>query len=143
MGAHAAMTRAFNARLQAAGGLTVSDFEVLRRLASAPDGSMRRVDLAGAIGLTPSGITRLLDGLQASGLVCKRLCEADARVTYAAITDRGREEVRRVAEVHLGELRELFATLFRPDELDVLVELLGRLPGATAGEQACAEASSA
>lgn len=131
------MTRAFNARLQGAGGLTVSDFEVLRRLAAAPDGVMRRVDLARAVGLTPSGITRLLDGLQASDLVCKRLCEADARVTYAAITDAGREEVRRVADVHLAELRDLFATLFRPDELDALVELLGRLPGAAAGEEAC------
>src|SRR6476646_2820617 len=72
--AHAAMTRSFNAELQAAHGLTVSDIEVLKVLSDAPDTRMRRVDLADRVRLTPSGITRLLDGLQAAGLVCKEGC---------------------------------------------------------------------
>ena len=66
MGAHSAMTRSFNAHLQSTAGMTVTDFEVLRRLAEEEGGRMRRVDLAPAVGLTPSGITRLLDGLEAA-----------------------------------------------------------------------------
>ena len=67
MGAHSAMTRSFNAHLQTTAGMTVTDFEVLRRLAEEEGGRMRRVDLAPAVGLTPSGITRLLDGLESAG----------------------------------------------------------------------------
>lgn len=137
MGAHAEMTRAFNARLHAASGLTVTDFEVLRRLGAAPDGVMRRVDLAHAVGLTPSGITRLLDGLQRSGLVCKRECASDARVTYAAITADGRRALQDAAEVHLTGLVALFDEHFSEDELATLAELLGRLPGAEEADGSC------
>ena len=129
MGAHAALTRAFNADLQAAHGLTVTDFEALRQLDAAENGEMRRVDLAQAIGLTPSGITRLLDGLEKAGLVCKRLCSSDARVSYAAITDRGRTALLRASEEHLSALTAMFGERFAPDEIAALAQLLARLPG--------------
>ena len=58
MGAHSAMTRSFNAHLQATAGMTVTDFEVLRRLSDEEGGRMRRVDLAPAVGLTPSSSER-------------------------------------------------------------------------------------
>jgi DNA-binding MarR family transcriptional regulator len=128
--AHAALERAFNQELQAAGRITVTDFEVLRRLADAPDGRMRRIDLAHAAGVTPSGITRLLDGLEAAGLVGRHDCTQDHRVTYAVITDSGRGVLRTTAESHLAGLVALFAERFTPHELDQLVTLLGRLPGA-------------
>jgi len=124
------MERAFNQDLQAAGRITVTDFEVLRRLADAPEGRMRRIDLAHAAGVTPSGITRLLEGLEASGLVGRHSCSEDHRVTYAVITDTGRTVLRATAETHLASLVALFAERFTPDEIDRLVELLGRLPGA-------------
>jgi DNA-binding MarR family transcriptional regulator len=131
------MTRAFNADLQASSGITVTDFEVLRRLAAADEGAMRRVDISAAVGLTPSGVTRLLDGLEASGLVVKALCDTDARVTYARITDEGRALLARAAAVHVASLDALFAELFSPAEVTALVELLGRLPGAEDGVESC------
>jgi DNA-binding MarR family transcriptional regulator len=140
MGAHAAMTRAFNADLQAESDITVTDFEVLRRLAVADEGAMRRVDISAAVGLTPSGVTRLLDGLERCGLVTKALCATDARVTYARITDEGRALLARAAAVHLASLEALFSELFAADEVAVLVELLGRLPGAEDGVAACPDA---
>lgn len=141
MGAHAAMTRAFNADLQARGQITVTDFEALRRLAAAEGGRMRRVDLAPAVGLTASGVTRLLDGLEKAGLVCKEHCSNDLRVTYAAITDAGREHLRCAAGAHLERLSAIFAERFTPEEVDRLVELLGRLPGAEEDSSACPGAS--
>jgi DNA-binding MarR family transcriptional regulator len=131
--AHAAMERAFNQELQAAGSITVTDFEVLRRLADAAEGRMRRIDLAHAVGVTPSGITRLLEGLEQSGLVGRHHCTSDHRVTYAVITDTGRDVLRTTAEAHLAGLVALFGERFSAAELDQLVSLLGRLPGAEDG----------
>jgi DNA-binding MarR family transcriptional regulator len=130
MGAHSAMTRSFNAHLQARAGMTVTDFEVLRRLSEEEGGRMRRVDLAPVVGLTPSGITRLLDGLEAGGLVCKEHCASDARVTYATITPAGRTALADAAATHLASLEALFGELFTHEETTALVDLLGRLPGA-------------
>lgn len=136
--AHAAMTRSFNAELQVAHGLTVSDIEVLKVLSDAPDARMRRVDLADRVRLTPSGITRLLDGLQAAGLVAKEHCTADARVTYARLTDAGQATFREAEAGYFAVLGRLFAERYTPEELDRLVEFLGRLPGAGAGlEEMC------
>jgi DNA-binding MarR family transcriptional regulator len=131
--AHANMTRDFNAELQSH-GLTVTDFEALSRLAESPTGSLRRVDLAAALRLTPSGVTRLLDGLQGCGLVCKEACSTDARVSYAHITDKGRERLAGAASTHLEALEGLFGERFSPQELSALCELLGRLPGAGGDE---------
>lgn len=137
MGANAAMTRSFNADLQASSGMTVTDFEALRRLAAAEDGRMRRVDLTVAVGLTASGITRLLDGLEKAGLVRKEHCTSDARVTYAAITDEGRTALRGAADSHLQRLAAIFGERFTPAEVDQLVDLLGRLPGAEEDASSC------
>jgi DNA-binding MarR family transcriptional regulator len=131
--AHAGMTRDFNAELQAH-GLTVTDFEALSRLAESPTGSLRRVDLSAALRLTPSGVTRLLDGLQDAGLVCKESCSTDARVTYAHITDKGRERLATAASTHMEALEGLFGERFSAQELSALCELLGRLPGAGGDE---------
>ncbi|MEQ8834573.1 MAG: MarR family winged helix-turn-helix transcriptional regulator [Miltoncostaeaceae bacterium] len=126
--AHTALTRAFNADLQAGHGITVTDFEVLRHLEGAPDGHLRRVDLAQLVGLTPSGITRLLDGLEAGGLVEKAQCTSDARVTYARLTDDGRTLLHRAAATHLAAIDALFQERFTSQEADRLGELLERLP---------------
>ena len=126
--AHAAATRRFNRELIAEHGLTINDFEVLMHLDSADDGRLRRVDLAERVLLTASGITRLLDGLERCELVRKASCAADARVTYAEITDAGRARLTEARASHLAGVRTLFAERYNDDELIMLVTLLGRLP---------------
>jgi DNA-binding MarR family transcriptional regulator len=133
----AAMTRAFNASLVAEHGLTVNDFEVLRRLSLEAEGRMRRVDLAQVVSLTASGITRLLDGLEQAGLVRKDGCTEDARVTYARITPRGHRTLVAAAESHLVALEAVFTERFSTEELEALGELLGRLPGAADADEQC------
>ena len=127
--ASASMRRALNAGLDG-DGLAVSDFEALLQLSQADGGAMRRVDLAEGLGLTPSGVTRLLDGLERAGLVGKRTCEHDARVTYAVLTDAGREKLAHASCAHVAAIAALFEERYAPAELRTLVELLGRLPGA-------------
>jgi DNA-binding MarR family transcriptional regulator len=126
--AHAAATRRFNRELMASHGLTINDFEVLVHLAHADDGRLRRVDLAERVLLTASGITRLLDGLERSKLVRKASCAADARVSYAEITPRGRELLSDARESHVEGVRALFAERFTAEELQALTGLLERLP---------------
>ena len=106
--AHAAITRELSAQLQREHGLTLNDYEVLLHLSHAEDGRMRRVDLAQQIVLTASGITRLLEGLERSGYVAKETCASDASVSYAKLTDEGREKLRSAAVTHLRGIDELF-----------------------------------
>src|SRR5205085_764198 len=83
---HSAMRRTLSAQLQSEHELTVTDYEALLLLSKAEGGRMRRVDLAEELALTPSGVTRLLDGLEKQELCAKDTCASDARVTYAVIT---------------------------------------------------------
>ncbi|TMM24124.1 MAG: MarR family transcriptional regulator [Actinobacteria bacterium] len=126
--AHAATTREFNADLVADHGLTINDYEVMLRLAHAPDRRLRRVDLAEEVFLTPSGITRLLAGLEHSGWVERVSCASDARVTYAQLTEEGLEKLRAAAKSHVASIRILFSERFSPSELEALRDLLQRLP---------------
>ena len=133
--AHAALTRELNARLIAAHGLTLNDYEVLMRLARAEERSMRRVDLANEVFLSPSGITRMLDRLQEAGLVENASCREDARVKYAALTDDGMTKLREVSPGHLSDVERLLGEGLGDEELATLAELLERLPGD--GEESC------
>ena len=126
---HAAITRALNSELLASHRLTLNDYEVLLVLAHAPNRRLRRVDLAERLLLTASGITRLLEGLERAGLVCRAACATDARVVYAELTDEGYEELRSAASSHLDGIHRLFGENFTDAELATLAELLGRLPG--------------
>ncbi len=123
---HAATTRILSGELQAH-GLTINDFEALSTLAAAEGGRMRRVDLARRLLLTPSGVTRLLERLEADGLVDRAECPVDLRVTYAQLTDAGREKLRDAACGHTGSVRALFEERLDEDELERLAELLARL----------------
>jgi DNA-binding MarR family transcriptional regulator len=127
---HAALTRGLNAQLVADHGLTINDYEVLLRLSAAPERRLKRVELAQSVLLTPSGITRLLDGLEAAGWVEKASCASDARVTYAVLTEAGAEKLRTAAESHLADVDRMFAARFDEAELATLSALLARLDGA-------------
>jgi DNA-binding MarR family transcriptional regulator len=132
--AHAAVTRQLSARLEATHGLTLSDYDVLVQLYYAPERSLRRVDIARAVLLTASGITRLLDGLERAGWVEKRACASDARVSYAVLTDAGVEKFEAAQRSHRADIEELFASRFSLEERRHLAELLGRLPLAETSE---------
>jgi DNA-binding MarR family transcriptional regulator len=126
--AHAAVTRQFNAELQATHGLTINDFDVLAQLSRAPEQALKRVDLAERVLLTPSGITRLLKGLEDAGWVSNRPCAEDARVTYAVLTPAGKKKLEQARKTHVASVRALFSERFEHDELETLASLLERLP---------------
>lgn len=136
--AHAAVTRELSARLETDHGLTLNDYDVLVQLYWAPERAMRRVDIARAVLLTASGITRLLDGLERGGWVEKKACSTDARVSYAALTEAGVEKFEAARDTHLADIEELFGSNFTEQERDTLAALLARLPLAETSP-ACSE----
>ncbi|WEK69537.1 MAG: MarR family transcriptional regulator [Candidatus Chryseobacterium colombiense] len=82
-------------------GLSFNDFVILYVLYNSSESKMRRIDLAEKIGLTASGITRLLNPLEKIGLVSREANERDARVSYVVITETGKkvfEEAKVTAE---------------------------------------------
>jgi len=136
--AHAALTRELSARLLTDHGLSITDYQCLLALAHSEGGEMRRVDLAEQLMLTPSGVTRLLDGLERDGWVTKGTCASDARVTYAVLTEEGRERLESAGRSHVAQVRGLIEDQLSSDELETLVELLDRLPGGSSGRgEAC------
>jgi DNA-binding MarR family transcriptional regulator len=125
---HAAITRELSAQLQREHGLTLNDYEVLLHLSHAEGERLRRVDLAERVLLTASGITRLLEGLEQAGYVCKETCASDARVSYAKLTSEGHAKLKAAATTHLRGIDELFVSRYSESELATLAELLARLP---------------
>jgi DNA-binding MarR family transcriptional regulator len=112
----------------------MSDYDVLIQLYFAEGHAMRRIDIARQVLLTASGITRLLDGLERCGLVAKKACATDARVSYAVLTDEGVRKVEAARDTHLADIDELFGSRLSLEERRQFAELLGRLPLAHTAE---------
>jgi DNA-binding MarR family transcriptional regulator len=124
---HAAATRLLSAELSEH-GLTINDYEALVLLSQAEGERLKRVELARQLVLTPSGVTRLLEGLEAAGLVERAACPSDLRVVYAQLTELGREGLSAASCGHVGSVRALFEEYLSDDELETLATLLERLP---------------
>ena len=83
------VSRRFDNRLSF-NGLGFSDFMILYHLSQAPGEKLRRVDLAEKIGITASGITRMLLPMEKIGLVQRGVSEQDARVSYVLLAPGGK-----------------------------------------------------
>ncbi|MEP6391323.1 MAG: MarR family transcriptional regulator [Halioglobus sp.] len=70
-------------------GISVTEFTVLNALYSSKNRSVRRVDLAGSVGLSASGVTRMLRPMQKIGLVERDTNPRDARVSLVSLTSAG------------------------------------------------------
>ena len=84
-------------------GLTLGDYEVLVHLSEAPERRMRMCDLAQALRLSPSGLTRRLDGLVRHGLVERRASSNDRRVMFAHLTETGFAQMMEAAPAHVAQ----------------------------------------
>jgi len=125
--AHSRITKALDRELVAAHDLPLSEYDVLVQLALTEDGRLRMSDLAEAIVLTPSGLTRLVDRLGQRGLLCRERCPEDARVVYAVITDAGIEKLVETSSTHFDGVRRLFWGRLSELQAEELAGIVGRL----------------
>ncbi|WP_328498622.1 MarR family transcriptional regulator [Streptomyces sp. NBC_00414] len=108
-------------------GVTMTEFAVLLLLSSAPDRRMRMSALADAAGLTPSRITRVVDGLGKHGLVRKERHGQDGRGNDAVLTDSGLHTMRAAQPAHLASARNRVLDKIPDALLPVLAETLAHL----------------
>jgi DNA-binding MarR family transcriptional regulator len=101
-------------------GLTASDYTTLMHLSEAPNRELRMSDLAGATGLSPSRMTRLVDDLQSRSLVTKVASSTDARGNVARLTPRGMAKLRTAWPVHLASVRSRFLDHLDPAAIKVV-----------------------
>lgn len=72
-------------------GISLAEYRLLQALGSAPNAQASRVDLAQAVGVTPSGVTRALRPMEKLGIVSTVKSKRDARLAIAALTPAGRD----------------------------------------------------
>jgi DNA-binding MarR family transcriptional regulator len=117
----AIVSRRFDSRL---GGLGFSEFMILFYLSQAEDEKLRRIDLAEKIGLTASGVTRILYPMEKVGLIKREINKDDARVSYVIMAPGGRTRLSEALE-----RAELTAEEILPrdkiSDIEKLSELLG------------------
>jgi DNA-binding MarR family transcriptional regulator len=102
-------------------------YDVLLQLAEAPDRRLRMAELAERVLLSRSGLTRLVDRLEAEGLVAREPSPADARGTYTVLRPAGADALRAAAPGHLTAVYEQFVARFSEDELREFGALLDRV----------------
>ncbi|TGG95595.1 MarR family transcriptional regulator [Natronospirillum operosum] len=101
-------------------GISFTEYLVLRQLHEAPGNKLRRVDLAQRVGLTASGVTRLLNPMQKTGLIDKEDAARDARVSLVTLTSAG-ATIFKDADVSFTEVAQsFFEPLAAEDQRDLL-----------------------
>lgn len=104
-------------------GLTVGDYQVLVYLSESEDQHLRMCDLAERLQLSPSGLTRRLDGLVRSGLVTRHPSDEDRRVMLAVLTPQGRARIEEVAPDHVRSVRRHLIDRLSPHQLEAFAEI--------------------
>ncbi len=107
-------------------GISFSEFMVMYHLNRAPEKTMRRIDLAESIGLSASGVTRLLNPMEKIKLVQKELNPRDARVSLVKLSGAG-EQILNDAMISFDQSADLILKPFNPKQTDKLSELIKAL----------------
>ncbi len=118
LGAHKRITGIIAREMQKKSPLSLEQYDVLVTLEYEPDGRLRMSDLAERVLLSKSGLTRLVDRLEAKGWVKREACDKDRRGAYAVLTPAG-QKMRESAWPVLQEcMVHLFAAKF-PSRVDL------------------------
>ena len=125
--AHARVVRELERELQAEQGMALTDYDVLVQLANAGERRLRMSELADRLLLSRSGVTRLVDRLEAAGLVERITCDTDRRGQWASLTDAGYDRLRSASPTHLRGVASHFLDRLSGEELIALERTLSQL----------------
>ena len=115
-------------------GLTLGDYQVLVYLTEAEEEQMRMCDLADMLQLSPSGLTRRLDGLVKAGWVERRNSDVDRRVMLAGLTDAGRRQLAEAAPGHVHSVRARMIDVLDADDHAAIARAFGKIRNALDAE---------
>lgn len=134
--AQSELIRTLDRELETEQGLPITFFDVLAQLTQA-GGRLRMSELADAVLLSRSGVTRLVDRMERDGLVKREHCPTDRRAMYATITPAGKRTLAKARPVHLRGVAEHFARHLSDGEAKTLAAALGRMVPDGADGDAC------
>jgi DNA-binding MarR family transcriptional regulator len=124
--AQGALVREVDAALLAEHRLPLSAYELLFRLGANPEG-LAVSELGRVVMLSPSRVSRVVDDLVALGLVERRRCDTDARISYVGITDKGRDAIPAIDATFAAAVRRHFIDRLTRRDLDNLVKITRKL----------------
>jgi DNA-binding MarR family transcriptional regulator len=124
---HATVIDRIDHRLVAAERPPLSTYDVLIELYEAPEHRLRMYELAERVVLSRSGLTRLVDRLEAEGLLIRDRCGTDRRGAHAVITEQGIAALRRTWPMYARGIAEYFAQWLTLEEAAVLEAAFGRI----------------
>lgn len=127
--AHARLTRQMETDLVREQRLSLASYDVLVQLAEAPGRRLRMTDLAEALLLSRSGVTRLVARLERIGLVGRSRAAGDGRGVVAELTERGLDRLRTASVTHLAGIARHFAGRLTEVQLNRLKEICETLAG--------------
>jgi DNA-binding MarR family transcriptional regulator len=107
-------------------GITEGEYGVLVSLSEAQDRRLRMCDLAATLRLSPSGLTRRIDGLAKQGFVTREASSCDRRSMYAVLTDAGMAKLESAAPTHVQAVRRSLIDHLSPEEIRTLGDVLDR-----------------
>ncbi len=131
--AHAAVVRRLERELEAEGVLPLGWYEVLRALEAEPERRLRMHELAEVVGLSRSGLTRLVDRLEGAGYLSREDCSSDRRGCFAVLREKGQEALRRTRPVYERGVIGHFGRHLDDGEVRVLAAALERVRDAARG----------
>ncbi|QFZ72412.1 MarR family transcriptional regulator [Streptomyces fagopyri] len=103
--ATASLSRAVDADMLLEQPISGTEYTVLMHLSEAPDGQLRMSDLANTCGMSVSGMTRVVNRLEAQSLVLRKRCPDDGRGWLASLTSSGWTCLEQAWPTNLASLR--------------------------------------
>lgn len=128
--AHAVAIERIERALAGAGLPPLGWYDVLLELSVAPGRRLRMHELARAVVLSRSGLTRLVDRLEGAGLLRREPDPTDRRGSFAVLTEEGEAMRQRMWPVYAEGIHESFGRHLSDEEARTLAGVLGRLAGA-------------
>ncbi|MGW4715818.1 MarR family winged helix-turn-helix transcriptional regulator [Nocardia sp. NPDC004260] len=108
-------------------GLSHTQYEVLVRLAAAPEGRLRMTELADALYTSKSGLTYQVTQLEKAGLLMREACPTDVRGVIAVLTGAGRERLAQIAPDHVATVRRVLVDVLSAAQQSAVAEGLGEV----------------
>ncbi|GIM91018.1 MarR family winged helix-turn-helix transcriptional regulator [Paractinoplanes toevensis] len=124
---HAALVPLIDRELQTTCRLPLTWYDVLLEVNSAPGRRLSMGELGQAAVVSRTRASRVVDQLEAAGLVSRESNPDDRRSAYAAITEAGRQRLRDAAPVYLDAIRRHFTSRMTAAESRAVASALGKV----------------
>ena len=132
--AHAAIIERIEKVLSQAGCIPLTWYDVLIVLSRAPEQRLRMHELASALVISRSGLTRVVDRLVARGFIMREVCSSDGRGSYAVLTPQGFDELKKTWPFYRQGIMDYFSQHVSREEVEVLTKVMQRLYRTTTGD---------